>query len=293
MTDQELRTYSFFSIITVVIIWELIAAKRPLQHRKVKRWINNLALIGLDTVLIKILLPAGALGIALWAEHKGYGVFNHLEVFPFLATVLTVIVLDMIIYWQHRLFHVAPVLWRLHQVHHADRDIDVSTGLRFHPIEIFISMLIKFASVIALGAPAAAVVLFEVILNGMAMFNHGNIRLPKTLDSVLRLLFVTPDMHRVHHSIFKHETNSNYGFNLSIWDKVFGSYHAQPDLGHGNMTIGLEQYQGNTPTSSILWMLKLPFTNNGGHYARPDMNQIDTAKADTAQAETVVSKEKT
>ena len=270
MTDQELRTYAFFSIITVVIVWELIAPKRPLQQSKVKRWLNNLALIGLDTVLVKLLLPAGAFGVALWAENKGYGLLNNIEVSPMVATVVTVVALDMTIYWQHRLFHIVPVLWRLHQVHHADRDIDVSTGLRFHPIEIFLSMLIKFAAVIALGAPAAAVVLFEVILNGMAMFNHGNIKLPKALDSVIRTLFVTPDVHRVHHSVFKHETNSNYGFNLSIWDKIFGSYHAQPDLGHDKMTIGLQQYQGDTPTASIFWMLKLPFSENGGVYSQPD-----------------------
>ena len=270
MTDQELRTYAFISIIAVVMVWEMIAPKRPLTQSKVKRWLNNFTLIGLDTILVKLLLPAGAFGVALWAKDKGYGLLNHVEVSPVIATVVTVVALDMIIYWQHRLFHVVPVLWRLHQVHHADRDIDVSTGLRFHPIEILLSMLIKFAAVIALGAPAAAVVLFEVILNGMAMFNHGNIKLPKALDSVIRTLFVTPDMHRVHHSVFKHETNSNYGFNLSIWDKIFGSYHAQPDLGHDKMIIGLEQYQGNTPTASIFWMLKLPFTQSGGMYAQKD-----------------------
>jgi len=247
-----------------------MANKRPLQQSKVKRWLNNFGLIAVDTVVVKLLLPAGAFGVALWTESNGYCLLNNIDISPLAATVVTVIVLDMIIYWQHRLFHVVPIFWRLHQVHHADRDIDVSTGLRFHPIEILISMLIKFAAVIALGAPAAAVVLFEVILNGMAMFNHANIRLPKALDSLIRLLFVTPDMHRVHHSIFKHETNSNYGFNLSIWDKIFGSYHAQPDLGHDKMTIGLQQYQGNTPTSSLLWMLKLPFTQSGGMYSQKD-----------------------
>ncbi|WP_051938376.1 sterol desaturase family protein [Ghiorsea bivora] len=270
MTDQELRTYAFISIISFVILWEFIANKRPLKQRKFKRWLNNFGLIAVDTVVVKLLLPAGAFGVALWAENNGYGLLNNIDISPLAATVVTVIILDMIIYWQHRLFHVVPMFWRLHQVHHADRDIDVSTGLRFHPIEIILSMLIKFVAVITLGAPAAAVVLFEVILNGMAMFNHGNIRMPKALDSLIRLLFVTPDMHRVHHSIFKHETNSNYGFNLSIWDKIFGSYHAQPDLGHDKMTIGLQQYQGNTPTSSLLWMLKLPFTQSGGMYAQKD-----------------------
>ena len=275
MTDQELRTYAFLAIISMVIVWELMAQKRPLSQSKLKRWLNNLALVGLDTLLVKLLLPAGALGIALWAEDSGLGLLNNINLGSTLSIILAIIILDLVIYWQHRLFHVVPLFWRLHQVHHADRDIDVSTGLRFHPIEIFISMLIKFAVVIILGAPAIAVVLFEVILNGMAMFNHGNIRLPKALDSAIRLLFVTPDMHRVHHSILKHETNSNYGFNLSIWDRLFGSYHAQPDLGHDKMTIGLEQYQTNTPTSSILWMLKLPFTQTGGIYSQPNIKKAE------------------
>ncbi len=275
MTDQEIRTYAFLSIIISVMIWELIAPKRPLVQSKIKRWLNNISLVGLDTLLVKLLLPAGAFGVALWAEKQGLGLFNNLDMSMSAKIILSVIILDMIIYWQHRLFHVVPLFWRLHQVHHADRDIDVTSGLRFHPIEIFISMLIKFVAVIALGAPALAVVLFEVILNGMAMFNHGNIRLPKALDSVLRLLFVTPDVHRVHHSILKHETNSNYGFNLSIWDRIFGSYHAQPDLGHDKMTIGLEQYQGDTPTASIVWMLKLPFTEKGGIYSQPDIKRTE------------------
>jgi sterol desaturase/sphingolipid hydroxylase (fatty acid hydroxylase superfamily) len=272
MTDQELRTYAFFSIISTVIIWEFFQSKRPLKQSKSKRWFNNLALIGLDSLIVRFLLPAGAVGIATWAEERGFGLLNTVELNTTLSIILAVIILDMIIYWQHRLFHVVPILWRLHQVHHADRDIDVSTGLRFHPIEILVSMMIKFTAVILLGAPAAAVILFEVILNGMAMFNHGNIKLPKTLDTWIRILFVTPDMHRVHHSILKHETNSNYGFNMSIWDKVFGSYHAQPDMGHQNMTIGLEQYQAQ-PTHSILWMLRLPFIETGGQYSTPDNNK--------------------
>jgi len=275
MTDQELRTYAFLSIIIIVMIWEFVLPKRKLNQSKAKRWLNNVALVALDTVLVKILLPAGAFGVAIWAESKGLGLLNNVDLSPAIKIVAAIIILDMIIYWQHRLFHVVPLFWRLHQVHHADRDIDVTTGLRFHPVEIFLSMLIKFVAVIALGAPAIAVIMFEVILNGMAMFNHGNIRLPKALDSFIRILFVTPDMHRVHHSIFKHETNSNYGFNLSIWDKLFGSYHAQPDLGHDNMTIGLEQYQEKTPTSSILWMLKLPFTEKGGIYSQPNIKKAE------------------
>jgi len=273
MTDQELRTYAFLAIIGVVVIAEFIIPKRALTQNKTKRWFNNLALIGLDTIIIRLLLPAGAIGVATWVQLHGFGLFQILKWDGALSIFLTIILLDMIIYWQHRLFHLVPFLWCLHQVHHADRDIDVTTGLRFHPVEIIISMFIKFAVILTLGVPVMAVVLFEIILNGMAMFNHGNYDLPKFMDNVIRTLFVTPDMHRVHHSVLKHETNSNYGFNLSVWDKLFGSYHAQPDLGHEKMTIGLEQYQGKQDTSSIFWMLTLPFNHIGRHCAQSETSK--------------------
>ncbi|MDX8387135.1 MAG: sterol desaturase family protein [Ghiorsea sp.] len=268
MNDEgSLRLIVFVSIISVVMLWEFIQPKRMLTQNKIQRWFNNLTLVLLDGLIVRLLLPLGAVGIALWAEEQHIGLFNVLELGKLTSIIVTIILLDMIIYWQHRMFHKVPLFWRLHQVHHADRDIDVSTGLRFHPIEILISMLIKFAAVLLLGAPVIAVVLFEIVLNGMAMFNHGNIKLPKPIDSLLRLIIVTPDMHRVHHSVLKHETNSNYGFNISLWDKMFGSYHAQPDLGHQNMTIGLEQHQKQA-THSILWMLRLPFISDGGVYAK-------------------------
>ena len=264
---QELRLIAFLSILSLVIVWEMIQPKRQLSQSKSKRWLNNITLVVLDSLMVRLLLPIGAAGVALWAEDKQIGLLHYLHLGSTANLLLAIIILDLIIYWQHRLFHVVPLLWRLHQVHHADRDIDVSTGLRFHPIEILISMLIKLTAIIVLGVPAIAVILFEVILNGMAMFNHGNIRLSKALDSILRVLVVTPDMHRVHHSTLKHETNSNYGFNISLWDKVFGSYHAQPDMGHQSMNIGLEQHQ-NKPAHSILWMLALPFISAGGAYAQ-------------------------
>lgn len=274
MTDgQNLRFITFLSIIGLVILWEFIRPKRDLTQNKSKRWFNNTALVILDTLTVKVLLPFGAVGVAIWAEEKQLGLFNMFEFGSFLSLIAAFILLDLIIYWQHRLFHKVPLLWRLHQVHHADRDIDVSTALRFHPLEILLSIFIKFAAVILLGAPVLAVILFEVILNGMAMFNHGNIKLPKSLDALLRTVVVTPDMHRVHHSILKHETNSNYGFNISLWDRIFHSYHAQPDMGHQHMTIGLAQHQ-HQPTHSILWMLTLPFISRGGAYAQaPDTQQ--------------------
>ncbi|MDX8383008.1 MAG: sterol desaturase family protein [Ghiorsea sp.] len=269
--EALIRLTAFLSIVCLVVVWELILPKRQLSQHKGKRWLSNVLLVGLDAALVKLVFATGAVGVALWASAHGVGLLNMLALPWWVSMVLAVVMLDLIIYWQHRLFHRVPMLWRLHQVHHADRDIDVSTGLRFHPVEIMLSMLIKGVAVLLLGEPVLAVVLFEVVLNGMAMFNHGNIRLPKRLDGLLRLLVVTPDMHRVHHSLLKHETNSNYGFNIALWDRIFGSYHAQPDAGHGGMTIGLEQYQ-KQDTSSLLWMLRLPFVESGGRYAKKELN---------------------
>lgn len=272
MTESGIRLSFFLGIFTAVMLWELLARKRQLNTSKSKRWLNNITLVALDTLIVRLLLPAGAVGIALWAEASDLGLLNLVALPSSLAIVFSVIVLDMVIYWQHRLFHKVPLLWRLHQVHHADRDIDVTTALRFHPIEILISMLIKFVAVVAIGAPAMAVVIFEVVLNGMAMFNHGNISMPKAWDTLLRAVLVTPDMHRVHHSVNRHETNSNYGFNISLWDKLFSSYHAQPDAGHDGMTIGLHQYQ-QQPTDALLWMLRLPLNAAALTYAKPNKGE--------------------
>jgi len=267
MTESDIRLSFFLGIFTVVMLWEFFACKRKLNTNKSKRWFNNIALVALDTLIVRLLLPAGAVGIALWADESNFGLLHLVSLPVPVAIILSVIILDLVIYWQHRMFHQVPLLWRLHQVHHADCDIDVTTALRFHPIEILISMLIKFAAVLLIGAPALAVVFFEVVLNGMAMFNHGNIRLPKAWDALLRIVLVTPDMHRVHHSVLPHETNSNYGFNISLWDKLFSSYHAQPDAGHDGMTIGLNQYQ-HQPTDALLWMLRLPLNSAAMTYAK-------------------------
>ena len=255
--ESLLRLSVFVSVLLLMAVWQAwLPRKKLLQGYK--RWPGNLGLIVVDALFAKLLLPAGAVGAALWAEQHGVGLLPALGLADAVTLILAVIVLDLVIYLQHVLFHAMPMLWRLHQVHHADRDIDVTTGLRFHPVEIVISMLIKITSVAALGVPALAVVIFEVILNAMAMFNHSNIHLPRALDSALRLLLVTPDMHRVHHSVLVHETNSNYGFNLSLWDRLFGTYRAQPEQGHGEMVIGLPEYQ-NQPTHQLSWMLRLPF----------------------------------
>ena len=264
MDESAIRVGAFFGILGVMALWQMLAPRRPMKFGY-RRWPANLGIVLLDAVLVRLLMPAGVVGVAVWAGHSRFGVMRWLDVPDVWALVIAVILLDGIIYAQHVLFHAVPVLWRLHMVHHADQDIDVTTGLRFHPIEILLSMLIKMGSVVMLGAPATAVVLFEIILNGMAMFNHANIRLPLKIDALLRLLLVTPDMHRVHHSVIRRETNSNFGFNLSIWDRLFGTYRAQPAQGHGGMTIGLSQFQSKQP-GSLGWMLALPFTGRPGGY---------------------------
>ena len=266
--DSEVlvRLISFFGIFTVIALWELASPRRRLTVSKLGRWTNNLGIILLDTVLVRLLFSVAGMGIAAAASQGGWGLFNHLQLSPAPAIIMGILALDLVIYLQHLMFHAVPLLWRLHMVHHADLDIDVSTGLRFHPIEIIISMGIKMAAVAALGPPVTAVLVFEVLLNGTAMFNHGNIRLPVNIDRLLRLLVVTPDMHRVHHSVTIRETNSNFGFNFPWWDRLFGTYRAQPVAGHTGMTIGLSQFR-KADQLTIARLLILPFIGNPGPYS--------------------------
>ena len=214
----------------------------------------------LDSALVRLLFPAAAVGLALWASQSGYGLFNWLSVPLWVSIPISIIVLDFAVWLSHLLSHKVPVLWRFHRMHHADVDIDVSTAIRFHPIEIIVSMGWKVAWVILLGAPAVAVILFETLLNGTAMFNHSNMKLPLGVDRVLRWLVVTPDMHRVHHSSEHKETDSNYGFNLPWWDRIFKTYIDQPVLGHDGMQIGLKEWQDERPTR-LGWSLSVPFIN--------------------------------
>lgn len=265
MQDEALiRLSTFVAVLAAMAIWQAVSPRRKLTQGY-RRWPGNLGIVLLNSLLLRLLLPAGAIGTALWAEQQGFGLLNIAGMTAATRVAVSVILLDLAIYLQHLLFHALPLLWRLHMVHHADRDIDVTTGLRFHPIEIILSMLIKMGVVLLLGAPATAVLIFEVMLNGMAMFNHGNVNIPAPVDRALRLFFVTPDMHRVHHSVIRSETNSNYGFNLSIWDRLFGTYRPQPETGHARMTIGLSQFQ-QQPTHALGWMLRLPFTGDLGQY---------------------------
>lgn len=241
--EPYIRIAAFAGVFAVMAAWEVQRPRRTQTIGRASRWPSNLGVVLLDAVLVRVLFPVSAVGVALFAENRGFGLFNVVELPAWLGIVLSVIVLDLAIYLQHVLFHAVPALWRLHRMHHADLEFDVTTGLRFHPLEILLSMVIKFTVIGAIGAPAVAVLVFEVLLNATALFNHGNLRIPPAVDRVLRWFVVTPDMHRVHHSIIPRETNSNFGFNLPWWDRLFGTYRAQPVHGHEGMTIGIEQFR--------------------------------------------------
>jgi sterol desaturase/sphingolipid hydroxylase (fatty acid hydroxylase superfamily) len=237
--EPLIRLASFAGVLALMAALETFSPRRALTQARGWRWANNLALIAVDSLFVRLLFPLAGVGFALYAQGQGWGLFNMVAAPDWLAVLVCLVLLDLAIWGQHVAFHRVPVLWRLHRMHHADLDIDASTGLRFHPVEIALSMLIKFAVIALLGAPALAVLVFEVVLNASSMFNHANFRLPLRVDALLRLVIVTPDMHRVHHSIDPRETHSNFGFNLAIWDRIFGLYRAQPVAGHKGMTIGL------------------------------------------------------
>jgi len=265
--EKPIRMGFFFGILLIMALWEIAAPRRKLTVSKTLRWTNNLGLVFFNSFVISILFPAAAVGVAIIAKEHGYGFFNSYDVTPFIAIVASVVIMDFVIYVQHVMVHAIPVLWRLHRVHHADPDYDVTTGARFHPLEIILSMLIKFATILLLGPPVVAVILFEVILNVTAMFNHGNVGLPPALDRVLRWVLVTPDMQRVHHSVEDDEANSNFGFSLPWWDRLFGTYRDQPRAGHEGMTIGIHKYHDAKDVSWITGMLVLPFRGKISEYA--------------------------
>ncbi|MEO8122868.1 MAG: sterol desaturase family protein [Burkholderiales bacterium] len=241
--EIAIRLGAFAGIFAVMALWEVLAPRRRQVIGRWQRWPANLGIVVLNSLLIRLLLPTAAVGVALHADAAGWGLFNELRVPGWVAVAASVLVLDLSIYLQHVLLHAVPLLWRLHRMHHADLEFDLTTGARFHPLEIGLSLLIKMGVIAALGVPVVAVLAFEVVLNVTSMFNHGNVRMPGRLDSVLRWLVVTPDMHRAHHSWYPHETNSNFGFNLPWWDRLFGTYRAQPRDGHTGMTIGINQFR--------------------------------------------------
>jgi len=237
--EDLIRICAFAFVFVAMASWEIVAPRRALAVGRRPRWASNLGLLAVDVLAVRILIPTAAVGAALFAAGRGWGLLQLAGLRLSLAALLGFLVLDLVIYAQHVVFHKVPVLWRLHRMHHADLDVDVTTGGRFHPFEILISLAVKIATVIAFGIPAVAVLLFEVVLNATSMFNHSNVAMPPWLDRLLRVVVVTPDMHRVHHSILRRETDSNFGFNLPWWDRLFGTYRAAPEAGHAGMTVGL------------------------------------------------------
>lgn len=233
----------FLAVLAGMALAEALFVRRPRQVTRWRRWTVNFTLVAVDSLLVRLLLPTAAIGAALWAQQHSFGLLHALAWPDALDILVALLLLDLAIYAQHLLMHHVPVLWRLHRMHHSDTEIDVSTGLRFHPLEILLSMALKMALVVALGAPVLAVLIFEILLNATSLFNHANLRLPSGLDRILRLFVVTPDMHRVHHSWHVDETNSNFGFNVPWWDRLFGTYTAQPRDGHLGMTIGLHDFR--------------------------------------------------
>ena len=255
MTEAQIRLSIFLGMLILMGALEAFFPARDRLQTRSRRWSTNLGLVVIDTLAIRFLFPVIAVGAALWAQGKGWGVLNLIALPNWVTIIIAIMILDMMIYWQHVAFHRVPIFWRLHKVHHADRDLDASSGLRFHPVEIILSMAYKMVIVVCLGAPVLAVIIFEILLNGCAIFNHANVRLPKWLERPLRQILVTPALHRIHHSVIERETNSNYGFSVIWWDKIFRSYTDAPD---GELTLGLNEYQTDDP-SGLWWSLSTPF----------------------------------
>jgi sterol desaturase/sphingolipid hydroxylase (fatty acid hydroxylase superfamily) len=255
--EPYLRLGVFFGVLVLMIFAEYFFPRREKQYRA-QRWPSNLSLVVLNTLIVRIILPGATVALAIWAQARGIGLLHWLPMPGWLSFILSVVLLDMLIYWQHRFSHSIPMLWKFHRMHHADIMIDVTTGSRFHPVEIIFSMLVKLAAILLLGPSPCAVIIFEILLNGTAMFNHSNINLPLGVDRVIRKLLVTPDMHRVHHSIYPREYNQNFGFSLSVWDRWFNSYTAQPEDGHLQMAIGLPYFR-EASESRLKNMVTQPF----------------------------------
>lgn len=258
INEATIRLSIFIAVFAIIVCWEFFAPRRVARFSRRNRWPANLGLALTNTLVVRLLTPTATVGIAVLAAEQQWGLLNNLTLPAGMELLLGIMLLDMLIYFQHRMFHVVPFFWKFHRMHHTDLDFDTTTALRFHPIEIALSVLIKTIVVLMLGPPVLAVLCFEILLNATAMFNHGNINLPMGIDRVLRLVLVTPDMHRVHHSVNPAETNSNYGFNLPWWDRLFNTYQAQPEAGHNDMRIGLSQFS-DAKELEYLRMLVQPF----------------------------------
>ena len=261
VTNNELavRLLSFLLVLMTFIFMERIFPKRLIKLRKI-RWLNNFSLVAFNSLILRIVAFSIAIDAATFASSHNIGLFNIIETNIVATVIMSIILLDLAIYWQHRLMHIIPLFWRLHQVHHSDIEYDISTGLRFHPVEIILSYLFKYLLVLLIGAPMVAIIIFEIILNATAMFNHSNLKIPLKVDKILRLFIVTPDMHRVHHSINRQETDRNYGFNIPLWDYIFKSYTAQPKDGHQNMLIGVDKFR-SSKQQQFLQLLTQPIRN--------------------------------
>src|SRR3989338_3066789 len=264
--EVAIRLGFFSGILGAMALWELAAPRRVLTVPKMLRWINNIGIVVINSFLLRIIFPSAAVGVAIFAQKHGWGLFNHFQLPYWVAVVLSVVALDFIIYLQHVMFHAIPVFWRIHRMHHTDLDFDVTTGIRFHPMEILLSMLIKSAGVVVLGPPVLGLIIFEVALNATSMFNHSNVRMLRGVYRIFRWFVVTPDMHRVHHSIEERETNSNFGFNLPWWDRLLGTYRNQPRMGHESMTIGLEDFRDKKHCVMLPGMLSIPFIGRVAGY---------------------------
>lgn len=264
-SDVVIRLSAFLGVLGLMASWEVFAPRRQLSTAKLRRWAANLSVVALDSVIVRLLFAGGAVGAALVAAERDWGVLNHLSWPLWLEFVVAVVVLDFVLYVQHVMFHAFPLFWRFHMMHHADLDCDVTTGLRFHPVEVVFSMLIKLGAVVLIGAAPTAVLVFEIVLNATSMFNHSNVWMPAAVDRVLRWVLVTPDMHRIHHSTVPTETNSNFGFNLPWWDRLLRTYRDEPIQGQTGMMIGLEQFR-DPRRLTFIGILLLPFLGTPGRY---------------------------
>lgn len=265
--EAGIRVGFFIGVLLLMAVWEIRRPRRRLLMNKASRWLNNLLLVAFNSFVLRLLFPAAAAGLAIFVQAHGWGLLNFYQI-PFVpAFLVTLLLMDFVVWLQHVMTHAIPMLWRLHRVHHADPDIDVTTGSRFHPVEIILSMLIKFATIAVLGPPVVAVIVFEIVLNATAMFNHSNIHLPDQVDKWLRWFIVTPDMHRIHHSVEDDEANSNFGFNLSIWDRVMGTYRQDPRAGHIDMKIGIDGFNDEKTVCRLPGMLSLPLKGTISQYA--------------------------
>ncbi len=274
--EQAFRLSIFLGLLMIMGLWELSAPRKVPTISKAKRWLNNLGLVFFNGFMLKLVFPVASTSMAIIAAQNNWGVLNYYDVSYTLGVIIFIIAMDLLLYFQHVMVHAVPIFWRLHRVHHADLDYDTSTGARFHTLEIFLSFAIKLTAIVLMGPSVLAVILFEVILNATAMFNHGNVGLPNWLDRSLRWVIVTPDMHRIHHSIEEDETNSNFGFSMSLWDRIFGTYKSDARASNENITIGIKVIRDPKETNNILGMLMIPFRHKNKHYIINASSKFDT-----------------